>query len=412
MTKPKLPIPEPLRGIDPNSFAYHTVTTRLPKIIHQVLIENNFPEPIFQQLKTLMEEIPSTPIRYLNDSEAPDASQWTEYLEPYLGLNWLQIPWFLAETYLYRRILEATGYFKPGEGNYVDPFAFQKQKGLDTTQDAIAHLSLQLNMWVKQPDKIFDFFSSILMIDLWGNQADLSLWPAGDHEQPRYTDLQTLHSYIPINHTSNIIDYLASQGDKSLRIDFIADNAGYELVCDLALTDFCLGSNLASTIVLHLKSHPTFVSDAIVKDVEQTIEFLAKNLQPEIKIFGQRLQSHLDANRLQLQDDPFWTSPLSFWEMPENIRQKLAQSNLLISKGDANYRRLLGDSHWTYTTPFADIVSYLPTPLVALRTFKSEVAAGFEPDQIKFLTEQDPHWLTNGKRGVIQFVDTRLQDLV
>jgi hypothetical protein len=65
----------------------------------------------------------------------------------------------------------------------------------------------------------------------------------------------------------------------------------------------------------------------------------------------------------------------------------------------------LGDRHWSYTTPLADICSYLPTPLVALRTLKSEVAAGLEPEQIQYLTAQDPHWLTNGKRGVIQFVD-------
>jgi uncharacterized protein with ATP-grasp and redox domains len=407
MIKPKLPIPEPLRGTDPDSFTQHTVTVRLPKIVQQVLIENDFPEPVSQQLKTLLEEIPSAPIRYLDDAEAPDAPEWAKYIEPYLGLNWLQIPWFLAETYLYRRILEATGYFKPGEGYHADPFAYQKQRGLDTTQDVTAHLGRQLNAWVKQPDKRFDFFTSILMIALWGNQADLSLWPTGNHEQPQYRDLHTAHSYILINDTGDIIDYLADQMGKSPRIDFIADNAGYELVCDLALADFCLSSSLASTIVLHLKSHPTFVSDAMVKDVEQTVDFLAKNSEPETKKFGQRLQSHVDGNRLQLQHELFWTSPLSFWEMPENIRQTLAQSNLLISKGDANYRRLLGDCHWSYTTPLADIVSYLPTPLVALRTLKSEVGAGFGPEQIKMIAEQDPHWLTNGKRGVIQFVYTQ-----
>jgi hypothetical protein len=68
---------------------------------------------------------------------------------------------------------------------------------------------------------------------------------------------------------------------------------------------------LASTIVLHLKSHPTFVSDAISKDVEQTIDF-SQNLQPDIKKFGQRLHSHLAANRLQLQDDPFGLHRLVF----------------------------------------------------------------------------------------------------
>jgi Damage-control phosphatase ARMT1-like domain len=231
----------------------------------------------------------------------------------------------------------------------------------------------------------------------------LSLWPAGQDKQPKHTDSQTSQSHIVINDTTDVIDYLAGQIDQSLRVDFIVDNAGFELVCDLALTDFLLSSTLASTVVLHLKCHPTFVSDATISDVEQTIDFLARDFQPDIKNFGQRLHAHLGTNRLQFQDDLFWTSPLSFWDMPDRIRQELARSNLLISKGDANYRRLLGDCHWPYTTPFADIVSYLPTPLVALRTFKSEVAAGLQPEQITILEADDPDWLTNGWRGVIQF---------
>lgn len=404
MTKPKLPVPEPLRGIDPDSFAHYTIVERLPDIIRRVLSENDFSPPIVQRLETLIEEIPFAQIRHLNDSEAPDASQWAQYIEPYLDFNWLQISWFLAETYFYRRILEATGYFRLGEGYQADPYTYQKQRGLETTRDAIANLSIQLNTWAKQSDQTFDYLTSLLAIALWGNQADLSLWPAGQNEQPKHTDLQTSQSHILVNDTSDIVDYLAGQVDKSLRIDFIVDNAGFELVCDLALTDFFLSSTLASTVVLHLKYHPTFVSDATIKDVEQTIDFLVKNSQPDIKNFGQRLQAHLDINRLQLQDDLFWTSPLSFWEMPERVRQELARSNLLISKGDANYRRLLGDRHWPYTTPFADIVSYLPAPLVALRTFKSEVAAGLQPEQIKALEVEDSDWLTNGWRGVIQFV--------
>jgi uncharacterized protein with ATP-grasp and redox domains len=406
MAQPKLPIPEPLRGIEPNSFAHNTVVKRLPNIVRRVLSDNDFSQPIVQQLETLLEEIPSARIRHLKDSEAPDASQWTEFIAPYLDHDWLQIPWFLAETYLYRRILEATGYFNPGEGYQVDPYAYQKQRALETTHGAITNLNIQPNTWIKLSGKTFDYLASLLTINLWGNRADLSLWPADQqNEQPQHTDLQASHSHILVNDTSAVIDYLIGQVDKSPRIDFITDNAGIELVYDLALTDFFLSSTLASTVVLHLKYHPTFVSDAIIKDVEQTIDFLTNNFPSDIKKLGQRLQAHLGTNRLQLQNEFFWTSPLSFWEMPERIRQQLVQSNLLISKGDANYRRLLGDRHWPYTTSFADIVSYLPAPLVALRTLKSEVAAGLEPEQIKVLEAQDPNWLTNGKRGVIQFVN-------
>jgi len=406
MTKPNLPVPQPLRGTDPDSFAQNTVTVRLPNIVRRVLAENDFSPPVAQQLEALIDEIPAAQIRPLNNPKAPDAAQWAEYIAPYLGLDWLQIPWFLAETYLYRRVLDATGYFAPGDGYRVDPYAYQKQQGLETTRQSIARLSRQLHSWLESPDKRLSAVASLLMIDLWGNQADLSLWPAGDDAQPNHADLEAAQHYIVVDDSEAVVDYLAGRESRALRVDFIVDNAGFELVCDLALADFLLGSKLASTVVLHVKYHPTFVSDAMIKDVEQTINFLSTSFaQPAAKAFGQRLQAQREANQLQLQNDLFWTSPLSFWEMPVHVKQALAQADLLISKGDANYRRLLGDRHWPYTTPFADIVSYLPTPLVALRTFKSEVAAGLEPAQVQRLTTQDPNWLTNGKRGIIQFVE-------
>jgi hypothetical protein len=96
---------------------------------------------------------------------------------------------------------------------------------------------------------------------------------------------------------------------------------------------------------------------------------------------------------------------LVFWEIPEELKSELAQSSLIFSKGDANYRRFLGDRHWPFTTSFQDIVCYFPAPLVALRTLKSEVAAGLQLEQVERLSHEDPEWLTNGQWGVIQFVE-------
>ncbi len=90
--------------------------------------------------------------------------------------------------------------------------------------------------------------------------------------------------------------------------------------------------------------------------------------------------------------------------MPGPLRENLALSSLIIVKGDANYRRLLGDRHWPYSTPFVDVLSYTPAPLLALRTLKAEVASGLPPDRILELAQAEPDWMTNGKWGVIQFV--------
>jgi hypothetical protein len=92
------------------------------------------------------------------------------------------------------------------------------------------------------------------------------------------------------------------------------------------------------------------------------------------------------------------------WAMPDDLRILLAEADVVLAKGDANYRRALGDAHWPFTTPLADVVSYFPAPMVFLRTCKAEVIAGLSNAQVRELQQRDPAWLTNGEWGVIQFV--------
>lgn len=91
------------------------------------------------------------------------------------------------------------------------------------------------------------------------------------------------------------------------------------------------------------------------------------------------------------------------WDAPVDLANDLQAAHLVISKGDANYRRLLGDRHWVFDDSFADIVAYFPAPLLALRTLKSEIVAGLPPDQIAAMPQRDPDWLINGRWGLIQF---------
>jgi hypothetical protein len=140
-----------------------------------------------------------------------------------------------------------------------------------------------------------------------------------------------------------------------------------------------------------------------MNDVWQTVFFLMDEDDPLVSMAGRRLQRHLNEGRLRLQSDWFWTSPLEMWRMPTELASELAHSVLLIFKGDANYRRLLGDRHWPFTTPFSDIVCYLPAATLALRTLKSEITAGLEPGQPEIIAAKDPSWLFDGRWGVIQF---------
>ena len=400
---PPLPIPDPLRGRENGTWAHDTVTRRLPEIARRVLAENDLPAPAETAIRTLIAEIPTAPIRPLTDLSAPDAADWARYIFPHSGLSWLDVPWYFAEAYFYRRIIEATGYFLPGDGHARDPFRLQKRRGLDTKTDAIQNLAGHLNRALADTAP-WTHLSRLLHIALWGNRADLSLWPAGEAGEHHISTDGTppADDFLLIDDTAAVIARLRNAVTPR-RIDFLCDNAGFELVCDLALADFLLTSGTAQTVVFHLKAHPTFVSDALAADVRDTITFL-ETPGGDAAQFSRRLAAHLAQNRLQLRPDFFWNSPLVFWEMPAGLRRNLSAAQLVISKGDANYRRLLGDCHWAFDTPFAEIARYFPAPLVALRTLKAEVAAGLPRTVTESLSAEDPDWLTNGKRGVIQFV--------
>ncbi|MFN2108093.1 MAG: ARMT1-like domain-containing protein, partial [Anaerolineae bacterium] len=102
--------------------------------------------------------------------------------------------------------------------------------------------------------------------------------------------------------------------------------------------------------------------------------------------------------------NPFWTSCLSFWELPSALRDDIARADLIILKGDVNYRRLLDDRHWPYTTPITDADANFPRPYLILRTLKGEIAVSLQPGQAEMLSTEDPTWLINGKRGLIQLI--------
>jgi hypothetical protein len=50
---------------------------------------------------------------------------------------------------------------------------------------------------------------------------------------------------------------------------------GFELVTDLALAQYLVESGIAKVVTFQLKSHPTFVSDALEKDLRETVEHYA-----------------------------------------------------------------------------------------------------------------------------------------
>jgi uncharacterized protein with ATP-grasp and redox domains len=402
---PRIPVPEPLRGRETGTFTHDSVVIRLPEIGRQMLRDNDFSPAVAAEVEALLEQIPAGRIRPLAEKGVLDAAEWAGYVAPYIGQDWLQVPWFFVETYFYRRILEATGYFAPGLGQGNDPFLFQKEQGLEVARPAIRILAEQTKPLLAGAIPDHEALITLLAADLWGNQVDLSLWPVGSDEKPDHTNSAQRQAHTLVDDSQAISEYLLGRPSPARRIDIILDNAGFELVTDLFLAAYVLERGISEAVYLQAKPHPYFVSDAMIKDVRQTVNFLAVDDHPDVVTVAQLLWRMLEEGRLRLVEDYFWTSALEMWLMPGPLRAELSESEMIISKGDANYRRLLGDRHWPPTTNFADVVSYSPAPLAALRTQKSEVAAGLEPGQAETVAGQDSEWLINGRWGVIQFWD-------
>jgi hypothetical protein len=414
--KQAVPLPEPLRAEEEPSFTNYSVVVRLPDIARRVLEENDFPAETAAKIQALIDEIPGGVVRELKVPRIPYGALWDEYVRPYSGQNWLQVPWFFAEEYFYARILEATGYFQDGDGQRRDPYQHQKMLGLKSSRPAINTLAGQVQAALHAPGgSRLEGLEQFILADLWGNQNDLSMWPVklgknggqmeggsavtAAGETPEQAEAR-LRKHLLADDAPALLDYLSGLDPAQTKVDIVLDNAGYELVNDLALAHYLLASGLAARVNLHAKSHPVFVSDALDHDIFDTLEFMLFDSHLLTKALAVQLRQALVEERLCLRQHPFWTSPLPAWEMPADLLEQLQGSSLLISKGDANYRRLLGDRHWPVETPFGQVMGYFPTAVLSLRTLKSEIAVGIDPLTVP---QDDTEWMINGRWGLIQF---------
>jgi hypothetical protein len=381
-------IPPPIMTSEPGSFARTTIVERKPQIIRQVVADNGYPLRIVAALDTFRREIAQGRVQHLTES-APDVALWNQEASANRDKTWLELPWYFAETYFYRRLLEAVEYFQPGPWQGRDPFALQKR-----AQEQAAVQWLAGNGGDLDGLLAIEQFTVLLHSCLWGNRADLSNFTIREEVRGGVGVADERHNIL-IDGTDQVAMLLAGGVE---RVDFVNDNAGQELLFDLILADFLLAEGWAHTVVLHLKGQPFFVSDAMIADVQETVALLAN------EALGQRLRAHLDGNRLLLKTDPFWTSSLMFRQMPPSLVEELARTDLIIFKGDVNYRRLLDDAHWSYTARLEEIAAYVPAPFVALRTLKGEIIVGLEPGQADAMAASEPNWLINGKRGLIHYV--------
>ena len=388
---------------DEDSFANYTFLNRIPYIIRKIIDENEFEPDVVIALERLLDEVLHQTIVPFKEDPSDAGSTWQNCVQPYLGRTWFEVPFFFAEMYLYRQILETIGYFNLKPDQRIDPFFDQKQKGLTRAMAQTQYIGQLCDPGNYTHNALLDRFKTLLLENLWANRADLSQLSGIFNPNAEHFDLEDSCSIL-INDLSAVIEYAIGLDSNLKRVDLILDNSGMELIADLALADYLLSTHMAETVILHCKQDPVFVSDTTVRDVNVTIEALQTANSAKLNPWATRLSAWSKSGRLEIRDHPFWTLPFYFRDWPQSLLRDFSKSDLLISKGDANYRRLVDDRHWDFTTPISAVVNYLPAPCLALRVLKCEVLVGITAERLQALrTESD--WMINGNYALIQFID-------
>lgn len=269
-----------------------------------------------------------------------------------------------------------------------DVFSRQKLSAFKSSRPAVLELAAKYKSLILQTGdaksaKISEeveeaerhLFIEMCEICLWGNATDLGLLTC-----LTYDDIQKIQgadarkkaeNNILVNDLPsayNVLRESQSSGKQDRRVDIVLDNAGFELFVDLVLAGYLIAAGLATQIVLHPKSIPWFVSDVLAADFASLLGFLANpqafyttsegedagRTNPplteeelsHLSFLFQHLSTLHQEGQLIIRPNQFWTTADSYWKLPEReprLFQDLQESELVIFKGDLNYRKLIYD---------------------------------------------------------------------
>lgn len=267
---------------------------------------------------------------------------------------------------------------------------------------------------------IFFFKFSFFEVSLWSNKNDLSLSSGDDSISSKVHNL--LHSLedhmknLIKNETNQIWSFVVELNNKyketgqTRRFDIILDNTGMEFISDLILADFVLTYNLFDVIYLHAKAYSWFVSDVTLDDFNFVIRNLQRCNSIYIDRFLKRVKSYQEEKKLIFVVSSYWTLPYSYHEMrrvDNDLYMSLSKSDLILFKGDLNYRKLLGDLDWPHDKPLRIVIQdFFPTSIALLRTLKCDLVADLNETNsiVKQVSEKDKNWMISGDYGIIQFI--------
>ncbi|CAH8517501.1 unnamed protein product [Schistosoma margrebowiei] len=293
---------------------------------------------------------------------------------------------------------------------------------------------------------------------LWANEFDLSLHPDGDFQQIEFDQIsdfiKRVERQLVVNDGDALDQFCKNFSDHvnprnpnhKLRVAIILDNSGPELTADLCLAEYLLTSQIADHVSFHGKSIPWFVSDVTGKDFNWLLNMNILELKSanndqyvhSVLKWSEVWRKRIQDSSFRFETSYFWTTPCTYDEIEvvdASLYQDLSRNyDLIIFKGDLNYRKLLGDRQWKPDnlddkinafhrvqigrSPSCTCSKKLEDPrlgdpitdcscgpmVVALRVAKSDVGVGVDHDRLIELQNETKEWWTIGKYGFIQIV--------
>ncbi|KZT05259.1 DUF89-domain-containing protein [Laetiporus sulphureus 93-53] len=470
----------PYDPTDKSGFSYETVLKRWPVILtgiidniyranHEMSLasagetSDAITQEKIEEGKTIIEKIgrlkyemgrdrPLEPIPEDGEAQVEVYNTELAWLKEKGHGSWFTAPWLYAECYLYRLL---RSYFTQTQHwRAHDPFLSQKEETFRKSSKAIFQMATTMHELEEDKDKLVSepadlkvIFGEMIQMCLWGNATDLSMLTHLSHE-----DIQNLQSvgrdaqaarkeYILTDDQDKVWVHLTSL--KDARIDFVLDNAGFELFTDFVFADFLVTyTPYVSKVVFHPKLIPWFVSDVTPPDFKSAIPSLlsptflseaagvqsashhageAQDSCEHLKRMVTRWQGYLESGVFALSvpvDTPlgasnenanFWTSPWPYWNMQElapEVHGRLKDSGLVIFKASET---LTGDVSWPASTPFQIALGPLAGsfPILTLRTNKADVVVGVGRERAEQLDKSGENWRFNGKYALVLFLPKR-----
>ena len=353
-----------------------------------------------------------------------------------------------TECYLFRRLRTCFSRRELNIWKEYDIWAEQKHESLTSSGSVV----LELVEWffgVDSPlsesktcteDSVRGWrtvLEDLLQISLWGNTADLLSLLATSPEELRSRQgaqaRERLKSNVVVDDTGQVIDLLdriRTRTRVQSEIHVVLDNAGFELISDLVLVTYLLRANFTEKVVLHGKAFPWYISDATRGDFELAFSVLSNfegRLEGQddlsgsrpLSVFASIIKSHLNSDppRLVFTTDPFWTTAHPFARLPAcapELCASLQKADLVIFKGDLNYRKLIAGGRWPPDTSFEAAIgplAHMNLRILALRTCKGDACVGLQKDHADQIDPKgNGEWTRNGQYGVISFSDGKTRE--